>query len=490
MLELQRKMEKVVSRVYDEIEGLFKIRKTYEEQIKTIENTIKENNKEARRINKEIKAMEADNKEASDLKGKKEAITNEQKELQEKIPNIQTGFEEQYKNAMEAISEKIKEESCSENGKASSLENELIESHEEEKNSLQEVQKKIDGLQKLNRAEMPDSFRERLQAQIKEQEANMQAIQKSFEQKRETLQLKIEEAKRQPEVEKVDNEKNVLEEIVAAIKEDDWKQAEKLWEPFRKVEEVKTMVEEATVENIETESAVENIVEGEIEAVEEISEEKVEEVAKIANVEKVVEEKKEVVPTKVNAIYVDMVSEKIYADIGENEGKEYNFEKDMKISMLDRENNLSIIKRHVPNFARIVAEKEKGEVSEKSENDYNRYLEIFEKVDPFVLAVLDESHEDLRKYLKAIKNRNKEEMPCELFYNLQKLTKTEFSEAEQDEILDYVEENAYLAIQVKGFKKAKRIRKWRKFENRHGAFRAVMRWLRMEENAKQLTEGK
>jgi len=485
-------MEKMVSKVYGEIENLFHIRKTYEEQIKALENTIKENNKDVRQINKELKEVEKDSKEAMKLKEKKEAIATKQKEIQTQIPNLQVEFEENVRKNIENVVKGIETASYVDNGEFSTLEEELRASHEEENNRLLEVQNKIEGLEKLNRAEMPDSFRERLQSQIKELLANKQSIQTSFEQKRELIQVKLEELKRTTGVADNAEGKQAIEEIVEAMQKDDWKKAEKLWKPLKKEME-KNMEIKETIEEIEElpntpeEKAEEN---NQGDPFQEIAEEPVKEISEVEEVVENKEEKAEGKPGKVKAIYIDMLSEKIYADIGENDSKDYNFEVEMNNSMLDKQNKINTLRKHVPNFDRIAAEKERNEASEKSEEDYNRYIEIFEKVDPFVLVALNESHDDFKQYLKAVKNGNKEDMPCELYYNLQKITKANFAEVEQDEIIENIEKNAKLATQVRGLKQAKRARKWRKFESKHSALHAIMSWLRMEENVKQLTESK
>lgn len=517
-------MEKEISSVYEEVENLLKERKQYETNIKELEAQIKENNKEVRQINKDLKTLEENTVEATTLQTRKEEIAEKQKEIQSKIPELQTVFDTTYQKAIKTIRGKLKGHAPEENELVEDLENALIATHEEEKNKLLEIQTKIEGLEKLNRAEMPDSFRERLQTQIKELTANKQAIQDSFITRRETIQLKIDEMRKQEKPLEVEEDENILDEIMQAIKEDDWKQAEKLWTPIRK--EVEKNKKEASINQEETTNfakETENITEVQAEETTKAVVEEMENVQEIENtgtdtdnvletvettetpqeieatpviepVQTIVAETQEKPTTentqKISAVFIDMVSEKIYADIGQNDGNEYNFEMEMTHSMLNKETTIAIVRNHISNFDRIITEREKGQASEKAEQDYGRYIDLLAKTDPFVIAVLQKNHEDLRQYLKAVKNHNKEEMPCELYYNLQKITQTEFEETEQDEIIENVEQNAYLATQVRGLKKAKRARNWRKFENKHTILRAIMRWLRMEENVKQITDGK
>jgi len=510
-------MEKVIGNVYETLENVLEERKQYEKHIKELETEIKEHNKEIRQINKDVKELEENSAEVATLQARKEEIAQKQKEIQDRIPKLQAMFDGTYQKAMQQIQGAIQTQEPTGNEFVEELKNALIATHEEEKNKLLEIQTKIEGLEKLNRAEMPDSFRERLQAQIKELTESSQAIQASFTTRRETIQLKIEEMQKQTAPTEGNGEQNVVKEIVEAMQADDWKLAEKLWKPIKKEAEKEKKEESMKKEHIEeTQANVENIKETTTGVEENETTQKIEEVETVKENIQEIQETPEPTPTKkiveeppvqtiqeekpiapnnknaqnISAIFIDMMSEKIYADIGQNEGKEYNFEMEMQPSMLNKETTLSIFRKHIPNFDRIVTEKEKGQASEKAEEDYNRYMEIFTKADPFVVAVLQQNHDDLRNYLKAIKNHNKEEMPCELYYNLQKVTQTQFEETEQDQIIETTEQNAHLATQIRGLSKAKRARNWRKFENKHTILRAFMRWLRMEENVKQLTDGK
>lgn len=501
-LGLQRKMKKVVSTINQHLDNIFKIRKTYEKELKTMDTELKAYNKQMRQINKDLKIVEKDSEEATKLKEQKEEVFYFQEMLKKKKQKKTETFTQAKQEEMETITEYIENAPQDENEDIQVLKDALLTSHIEENNHLLELQNKIDGLEKLNRAEMPASFRVRVQAQLKELYTNKEKMQASYAQKRENLQLKIEEARKQ--LEETGQMPEAIREIVQAIQEDEWKQAEKIWEPYKQEfdkteEEAEPVKENEEFENVthaikeetitlvgNVEETVADVVETPVENVVEVAQKSVQTIEE----EKVEENTSTIQPEKIHSIFVDIVTQTIYADKGQNEGKDYNVEMKMLPAMLQKDTMLETIRKHVPNFDRIVKEKETGEASKKSEEDYNRYMEIFGKVDPLVITVLDSSHEDFRQYLKAVKNQNKEEMPCELYYNVSKITKADFTELEQDEIIETVEKHVGLAVQIKGLKSAKRARNWRRFENQHTALRTIMRWIRMEEKVQQLTDGK